>query len=271
MGNAPRPVRLLAIFVTGTAMLMAGVAALDRGGNGLDRSLLVAHSVSVVAAVHLLPAISRRPVALLLWAGCFMGAVYGHLVFFTHASIRVGEVFAHSSAEVSGTTQQITGVREALSAIAARPVAVVAQDIAEATNYRQKAALRLELAEAKRAAVLRDHLVLLEGQETRAAVRASVDPVVGRIAAILGSTENSIGLVIGLYFATLLELVGAFLWCEALRLPIALAVQEQITIDPLADLKAAIADGRCKPTVTGIRTFLGCSQTKALELRRALG
>lgn len=40
--------------------------------------------------------------------------------------------------------------------------------------------------------------------------------------------------------------------------------------DPVTDLRQAIDAGRCKPTVAGIRSFLGCSQAKAMELRRAL-
>ena len=67
---------LLAVFVTGTAALMAATAAWDRGGgSGLDRALLVALSVAIIMAVHLLPALSRRPAAWLLWFGCLLCAV----------------------------------------------------------------------------------------------------------------------------------------------------------------------------------------------------
>lgn len=64
------------------------------------------------------------------------------------------------------------------------------------------------------------------------------------------------------------------LWCEVLRLPIDTPAMERaqpaIENDPIADLKAAIQSGNCKQTVSGIRQFLGCGQTKAMEVRRAL-
>jgi len=263
----------LAAFTTLTAVSMAALAAWDRGGNVIDRALLVALSVAICAGTHLIPALSKRRIARLLWVGCLLGTVYSHLVFFTYASLHAGEVRAQQSAQVTGTARQIEAAREALAAITARPVSVIASDLAATQGARQRSALRLELAEAQRAAVLRDELVRLSGAAMTAEVTASSDPVTERIAAITGSSAASIGLVTGLAFSILLELVGALLWVEALRpseAP-AVAMPQPADEDPVANLRAAIESGKVKATVAGIRAFLGCSQAKAMELRRSLG
>ncbi len=66
--------------------------------------------------------------------------------------------------------------------------------------------------------------------------------------------------------------MDAFLWYEALRHGdgIVSAPSAPVTYDPVADLKQAIEAGQCKPTVSSIRTFLGCGQTRAIKMRRAL-
>lgn len=211
---------LLAFLATLTAATMAASAAWDRGGTSLDRGLLVALSVAVVAGVHLIPALSRERLKWLLWVGCLLCTVYGHLTFFVHAGMRAGEARAQQSAQVTGTTRQIAAVQEALARISARPAAVVVTQLANTRARRQRAALRLELAEARRAEQLQDELVALEGKQTRAEVAGATDPVVARLSEVTGRSEASISLAVGLAFSLLLELLGAMLWMEALRAPI---------------------------------------------------
>lgn len=267
---------VLASLATLTAASMAAVAAWDRGGTWEDKALLIALSVSIVAAVHLLPAISRRPAMWLLWAGCLLGTMYGHLTFFTHASLRAASERASHTARAEGTAKQINAAQDALSAITARPVAEVAAQLASTGGWRERSALRAELTEAKRAATLRDELVRLQGMETEAEATGEMDPVISRLAAVTSSTEASISLAVGLGFSLLLELVGALLWWEALRKPeVAAGIANTQTItepkpDEFADMRAAIDAGTLKPTVSGIRVYLGCSQARAMEVRRAL-
>ncbi|OGS93180.1 MAG: hypothetical protein A3K04_11270 [Gallionellales bacterium RBG_16_56_9] len=261
--------RLLAVAITLTAMAMAAVAAWDRGGSALDRALLMALSVAICAGTHLIPALSKRRLAWLLWAGCLLGTVYGHLVFFTHASLRAGDNRAQYSVQMSGVERQIEAAQSALDGITARPVTVVAAELADTQGSRQRSALRLELAEARRAGVLRDELVILAGAATTVQSTVSSDPVTARLAAVTGSSEVGITIAIGIGFSILLELVGALLWCEALR-PNELPKVSHPEQDPIADLKEAVATGVCKPTVNGIRVFMGCGQAKAMEIRRRL-
>ena len=265
--------RLLALFVTLTAMSMAGAAAWDRGGNAIDRVLLVALSFAICAGAHLIPALSKRNLAWILWGCCLIGTVYSHLTFFTHASLRAGDYQAQHSVQVIGTAKQIEAANEALAEIKARPIAIVGSDIANSQDWRQRRALKLELAEAHRAATLRDELLHLAGTATKAEVTESSDPVTARLSTVTGSSEASIGLAVGLGFSILLELVGALLWYEALQHPkgIHAAPCAPIVVpDSIATLQIAVADGRCKATVAGIRAYLGCSQAKALELRRVI-
>jgi hypothetical protein len=91
-------------------------------------------------------------------------------------------------------------------------------------------------------------------------------------------------------FAVLIELIGALLWCEALRprdsamTPASISdagagdsvedggnggvtasVTEQVTA-----VKAAILAQDCRLSVSSIREFLGCGQARAAEIRRVI-
>ena len=344
----------MALFVTVVAIMMTGVAAWDRGGNDLDRALMVALSVVIVLAVHLLPAISRRSIAWVVWAGCLLCAIYGHLTFLVHSNQRASQHLSEVSTLTVGTENQIKAAREALAEITARPMAVVAAERANTKDLRIRHALNIELSQAQKAQQIRDDLRKLESDSTQAKVNGAVDPVTQKVAEVLGVTEAQVSVVIGLTLALLLELIGAVLWFEALRgepekvmaaaggsneeigvtqpvtkivtpavtqsvtkskssatrkivTPVTPAVTQESnddatlitqsvtteSITPVTfenqkvsnatqfqesnkedsefeSLKLAIQTGQAKSTVSGIREFLGCSQTKAMELRRAL-
>lgn len=276
-------IKLLCVFVTITAASMTSAAAWDRGGTLIDKVLLVALSAVIVLAVHLLPALSRRPVVWLVWAGCLFCATFGHLTFLTHASLRAGDERAQQSALTMGTERQIDMTREALLQISARPVATVAAVLAMASDRRERAALRAEIAEGKRAEVLQDDLVRLSGVSTEAQVSGADDPVISRISAVTGYSESAVFVVVGMTFSILIELVGALLWVEALRpseatiitgnhgINIKERIESAVTAavtDPVTTLRMAIEAGQCRETVAGIRAFLKCSQARAMKLRR---
>lgn len=263
----------LAVVTTLTAMAMSAVAAWDRGGTVADRTLLIALAVTICAGTHFLPALSPRRVTWLLWSACLLGTVYGHLTFFTHAAIRAGAERAQQSAQVTDATRQIDAAREALAGIKARPVAVVAKALAYTKSDRRRIALQAELGEAERAARLRDALVTDAAAVSASRVAVSDDPVISRLAAVTGSNEAGISLGVGILFAVILELMGASLWYEALRQgdeAVTAAPSSPVAQDPVAELRQAVEAGQCKPTVASIRAFLGCGQTRAIEMRRAL-
>jgi len=275
-------IKLLAVFVTITAAAMTAVAAWDRGGTGIDKALLVALSVVIVLAVHLLPALSRRPVAWLVWSVCLLCAIYGHLTFLTHASLRAADTHAQQSALSRHIDRQIATAHAALDEIKARPMATVAAELAQESDRRVRAALRAEIAEGQRAARLRDDLARFEEESKVVQVDGASDPVTTRLSAVTGWTESAVSVVIGLSFSILLELIGALLWFEALRPrmasqspavadegPLTQSITEDAT-DPVTKVTDAIKAGRCEPTVAGIRGFLKCGQTRAMEIRRVI-
>lgn len=267
--------RFLAGFTTLTALAMAAAAAWDRGETALDRALLVAMAVTICAGTHLLPALSRRRITWLLWTACLLGTIYGHLTFFTHAALRAGVVRAQHSEQVADAARQIETTREALASIKARPVATVAAELARTKTERRRQALMEELIEAKRAARLLDGLVGTTAAVPATRTAARADPVMSRLVVVTGSSEAGIALAVGIGFAILLELTGTFLWCEVFRQRHGQA-PERINADARAhdsldDLRDAVAAGLCRPTVAGIRVFLGCGQARALEMRRTLG
>ena len=147
----------------------------------------------------------------------------------------------------------------------------------------------------------------LEGQITVAAVKGAVDPVTALLVTVTGIDESKIILIINLGRAVLLELVGVWLWMKVLSIyenpancttpatipPIPESVKSATPTvniervaktkvatsldspvvdqkDDIDDLKAAVESGDCPLTVNGVRKFLGCSQAKALEVRRVL-
>ncbi len=266
---------ILASIATLSAVAMTAVAAWERGGTDIDKALLVCMAVTVCIGAHLLPALSRRPLSWLLWAACLLATVYGHLTFFTHAGLRAGEGRAQIAIQAADANRQIEATREALAGIKARPAATVAADLSRARTERRIEALQEELAEARRAARLQDELVAATAAVTSARAAVRGDPVEARLAVVTGSSAASIGLAVGLGFAILIELTGAFLWCEALR-PMAIPIQvaqepaKEAAPDQLDSLRQAIDAGLCRPTVSSIRIFMGCGQARAIEMRRAL-
>lgn len=263
----------LAILITTTAIIMAAVVSWERGGTTIERLLLLALSVAICIGTHLIPSLSKIGLAWLLWLGCLSCAIYSHVTFFTYASFHAGEVRAHSSGQVVALRQQIEADRNALTEIKSRPVTVVAFELGHATDYRLRSALRSELAESKRAASLRDDLVRLTGIVTSAEKTDSTDQVTSLLVEVTGSSEARVSLVIWSGIALLVELLGTLLWFEILcgtEKDSKIAPSLTSMSDPVADLRDAIAAGACKPTVSGIRIFLGCGQARAMTLRRAL-
>jgi hypothetical protein len=267
--------RLLAAFTTTVAITMAAVSSWDRGATVMDRVLLVALTATVCAGVHLLPALSRRRIVWPLWSACLIGALYGHVSFFTHAGLRAGQVRSLQSDAVVDVTRQTEAIRAQLAANPARPVTTVANELARAKTDARRDALQIELDESRQAEQQRDELVQLAAKAATVRVTAATDPVTALLATVTGRSEESIRLMVGILSSVTLELVGAFLWNEALRssarpTPASDASKPAHDGDPLPDLRRAISSGECKPTVAGIRTFMGCGQVQALALRREL-
>lgn len=262
----------MAILVTGTALIMAGMAGWYRGSSILDRTLLILIAVVIAAGSHLIPSISKSRLAWVLWGCCIIGALYSHLTFFSYTTIHAGADRSQHSVQLSMAERQIAAVRETLSLITARPLTIVASELSVTKNWRRRNALAAELSEAKRAAVLRDEIVALLATARVAELSNSADPVTDVIAKVTGSNEQSIALVTSLSFSFLLEIIGTFLWLHVYQTHQKNPLVDSNTAadDCLIKLKAEIAAGKMKPTVKEVRAFLSCSQTRAMLVRRQL-
>jgi hypothetical protein len=265
-------IRIFAILVTSTAMAMSAVAALDRGGTIVDKMLWVAISVMVCLGSHLIPSITKARWAWLLWGFCLLGTIYSHITFLTYSSLRAGDERSKHSIQKADVERQIQITREALSSINARPIATVSEQLAITKGWRNRTKLQTELSEAKRAAALQDNLVMLASSATVTGVATATDVVTGRLAQVTGSNEASINLVTGLFYSSLVEFIGVFLWYQVFRHDVdhKLTSTNSVESNSLAVLELAVQTGKIKPTVKEIRVYLKCSQGRAMELHRTL-
>ncbi|MDM8359500.1 hypothetical protein [Pandoraea communis] len=164
-------------------------------------------------------------------------------------------------------------------------------------------ALEAEASDIRRAQALDDRAIAQHDALT-------IDPVTARLAALLGTTGARVDLLTGLAFAAVLEGVACLLWTIALRprceppgaavvpavapevaeshdgadadcdghampeqsvTPLSIPSPTPETVDHGAtQLARDIAAGRLRPTVADIRRHLGCSQARAIALRRQL-
>jgi hypothetical protein len=288
----------LGVGVLLVAVGMAGVSAWQRAASGIDRVLMVALAAFVVAAVHLLPSLTKSRAVWPLWGLCLVVAIHGHAGFLMNA----GEQAAATQQERQSNTKalaldaQQNALQVALDGTKSRPVSVVAALLARDQSPEKRQALQVELLESQNAVALRTELVTLA--KTRA-IEAShgdhvvvTDPITKGISSVTGMSHQSVTLLISMVTAALLEIVGMVLWRVALRPePVRVAAHAVITppepepvanlpepvttttptpTDTIQFLRDAVAMGDIKPTVTGIRRYLGCSQSRASEVRRSL-
>ena len=299
--QASRGALVLASAATGTALGMSALAGWQRGGWLVERIAWIAIGVVLVLNAHLLPAIgqlagaSARRVGRLLWAACMVAAAYGHATFFVWSQQHAGEVRAAVVATTGMTglsadgSSGVPGGGRALSVIAADHAKVVAA-LASATarscradcpglKARQAAlaatleALDVEAQEARRRQAAEDRQLQAQQRLATRSDAARHDPVMSTLAAWLGGTPLDVELLGALVLAVALEGVACYGWFLVLVARPGV-VSEPVRHGPTATdtelgrVQRAIADGQIRPTVVEIRRHLGCSQAKALQLRR---
>jgi hypothetical protein len=124
-----------------------------------------------------------------------------------------------------------------LDSIKARPLAVIARQLAWTKNEDAVAALKVEMREAERAVRLREILLQIDGSHaksnesnvkshvtsnvvTRVTLQShgvTFDPGTQALADMAGVPAERVVLAVSIISATLVELVGMLLWCAALR------------------------------------------------------
>ncbi len=228
----------------------------------------MAAAVVITLAAHLLPTIANtraqggRVAVWALWAACMGLTVYGHVVFFASAAAHAGS----SRAATEQETEHSRALREQLASITARALAPVSADLAAAQQrhanatqqltscerqasactarrsavqqtQQQVEVLRVERAEAQRAADLRAQLATAAaGLDTRRN-NAAADPVGAQLASLTGSGAEAVPLGVAVLSSIVVELLAALLWAEALRTPAA----NTAAPDPLPNTDSAVA------------------------------
>ena len=297
----------LATTATATAIYMSVLAGWQRGGDLPERLVWVAMGVVLVVCAHLLPALCRsspwpvRGASILLWAACMATACFGHATFFVLAQQHAGERRALSFSPLNTAavptgrsltaimTDRVSVSRQLAVADARRcPRDCVALEVRHVVLAAKLDALNAEADDVRRRQAVDDL-----GQKRRDAL--TLDPVTGRLAALLGTTVSRVDLLTGLAFAAVLESVACLLWSVALK-PRQAAVATPPVADPAASgrepvmsshgiddvsvppaetevirLARDVAAGNVRATVADIRRHLSCSQARAAVLRRQLG
>ncbi len=249
-----------------------------------------------------------RSVGMLLWLGCMAAASFGHATFFLLSQSHAGDVRVSALRDANTPIHRnLTAVMADRASVTAQLAQANARrctvDCPVLRGRRAGLTARLDALDAEASDIRRD-----QSNEDRAETRhdaARADPVTARLAAIFGMAGTKLDLLAGLAFAAVLEGTACLLWWLALlpratpvtavnhahadpvaseRLEPATPVTPAdppespsavpVTAKPETDLTKLVRDiqaGIVKPTVSGIRRHLRCSQTRAAALRRQLG
>lgn len=218
---------LLALLASSLALALAWTGAQQRATTDDGKLLQSLAAVFIVLMVHLLPTLLRRRHALVrwpVWLLCLSLACSWHSSWFYSSFESASEVRQAGSAAARAVAAERSAIEQALAGIKARPVATVAAQLSRTTDSDRREALAFELAEARRAAGLRDRLVAVSGT---VAGTVQVHPstpgygqrTAGAAAGTRSGTDNQIDiqLIMSVVAAVLIELLGALLWSAAMR------------------------------------------------------
>ncbi|VVE90775.1 hypothetical protein [Pandoraea bronchicola] len=247
-----------------------------------------------------------RAVGAVIWIGCVAATCYGHAVFFLTSARHAGEIRAASIPSVTPRARDLTAIARDRADAVARLARANARRCTEPcpslTAERTALAAKLEAIDVEHAEAARDRAAQDRAAIDRAAAQS--DPVTGPLSAF-GWSASRADLFAGLAFALVLEAVACFAWLLAIRpaavkraaetpahqgsnavtvtpvaavtqpshdqMPAVTAPPEPLTVpDDVARILDAIAAGDVRPTVTEIRKYLGCSQTRAAIVRRSV-
>lgn len=241
-----------------------------------------------------------------LWFGCLVATDYGHGVFFLLAQRHAGDVRASAVtvATIPAHRDLTVVMSERASVSDTLATANVRRCIGDCPTLRARRvslAARLDALDAEAADI--ERFQRIEDRNVARRDSARDDPVTNRIAVALRLPEAELDLVSGLLFASVLECVACLLWWIALAphqpeppatirpaaaqavivtasnnvtAPVTTGEPEQSVQAPVVTERESevtrllhdVQAGLLRPTVSGIRQHLGCSQAKAAALRK---
>ncbi|WP_322880973.1 hypothetical protein [Pandoraea sputorum] len=240
-----------------------------------------------------------------LWAACMLATINSHAYFFLFAQQHAAQIRTDATplAQTTPLKRSLTVVMGERADVLARLAVANTQScsgkcttlaVRRAALAARLDALEAEAGDIRRAQALTDRAIAQHDA-------LATDPVTARLAALLGTASARVDLWTGLAFAAVLEGVACLLWRLAFQLhsaqPVAAVmsavahpVTESHEIDnsdyhghaiptiptpetdshDVTQLAQDIAAGRLRATVADIRRHLGCSQARAIVLRRQL-
>jgi hypothetical protein len=229
-------------ITSGIGVAMAAAAAAERAVTITDRALVIAVACVIVLGAHLLPSITRTRLGRALWVCCLLLTAWGHSAFFIASAGRAGE----SRADHVQASTQTQALRDELQATQARPLAAVSADLAIsqtreiaartaaarciaeqqpcsrlqsalAITQARTLALADELAQARRAAQLRQQLTATAGAHDTQRAAAAVDPVAAALAGTTGISPGALSTGASVLSAVVMEMLAALLWSAGLQ------------------------------------------------------
>lgn len=314
-----RSAQALALSATATSLALSATVAWQRSPYWFDRAWGIASAALIVFGAHLLPAISARCTGLLRWSSYSLWLLCSLMVFYSHATLllqaqaRAGEMRAAALPMTPGPTATAFSPKRSRSDIAEKYAQakgqlarVAAQRCSEpcawltarrAALTAQIDALTVEMEEARRWQAEQDRLSVLADRDRDRRDFARDDPVMTRLAALLGVPINRIDLVFAILFAIVIEGLACLCWYASIQgKPVPRSATPPVTVEspvvthqarPIADdtgrneliaddepdvlrVRNAVDAGELRPTVAAIRSFLGCAQGRASHIRRLL-
>lgn len=297
---------VLALSASAASVCMSVIASWQRGGLLAERIVWVAIGVVLVGGAHLFPALARHAspgssrrgarlsgsVTIVVWLACMVTACYGHVTFFLlaqrHAADeRVASVIEAAPAPprtLTAVTADLAQVTERLAFLRARPCQgqCALWEARQTSLIAKQEALMAEADDVRRWMTEHD-------RTSRRRDRVMTDPVTAALALMFGMTTDWVEVVTCVGFAVVLECLAGLLWWIALAdahlmcPPSEAVVVAETALAPASNEPASaetdseldlvsreVSAGRLRPTVTEIRQFLRCSQSKAASLRREL-
>ena len=260
-----------ALTITSAAVLIAVASGLERGSTLFDQVIFVTLAVSVTLLANLLPALIQTKLALLVWAFCLVVSFYGYMVYFTSSQFRTGEARAEHSLVADSSLDRLADLKLSRDAIQSRSVSLIANDLSVTTESHKRAALLLELQEAKRKITLQKQIDVLRESIGKERDFVSHNDVVTKT---LGVTGGTFSFIVAFMMSLVVEVSGAILWYHLFHTkPSEMEetksdlVHKAVNQD-LDQVMQAISSGKCQKSQRAIRKYLGCSQSRATELNR---
>jgi len=229
----------LAMAATGTSACVSFLASWDRGGQLSERLVWVGVGLVLLLGAHLLPALARsapmmlRVPALMLWVLSMLATGYGHATFFMQAQRHAGELraaavdarasIATSPVSIAPDLTTIASERARVTTELANATARKCVDRCTAQTLRRVAlssrldALNIALEEARRRERADDKLSVARDRQAVLRADAMSDPVTSRVALLLGTSTDTVNLVVGLGFGAVLECIACLGWLLALH------------------------------------------------------